>query len=542
MESRMSQPQYFSPSWIQPTDEVLDTDLCIYGGTSAGVIGAVTARRKGLRVLLLHPGKFIGGMTSGGLGWTDFGKKHVIGGASRQFYRDLGAAYGLEEEEWLFEAKAAEALFHRYLKAADVPVRLCQFLDHTTLENNRLAAIRMLGGLTVTAKYFMDATYEGDLLAKSGVSHHLGREANGVYGETINGVQIRDKHQFASPVDPYVKEGDPRSGTLPGVRQEDTAPQGSGDSLIQAYNFRVCMTDDPELRIPWEKPEGYDDAEYEIARRWFRHPETGYNALLRPGDDGARVAPDKFDLLSPRTPGGFVKTDTNNHGPISSDFIGRNWAWPSSDYATREKIFQAHVTYQKGLYWFMANDPSIPENLRQAHNRFGLAADEFGETGHWPHQIYVREARRMVSDYVLSEKDTQHHRQPEDSVGMGSYQMDSHNCQRIVRDGRVLNEGDVQLHPAGPYALSYRSVVPRRGECENLAVPVCLSASHIAFGSIRMEPVFMVLAESTALAISVAFPEGKALQDVAYNKLLPLLRDAGQILTQDDAKTEAAKG
>jgi len=536
----MTSPQYFSPAWIESSEEILDADLCIYGGTSAGVIGAVTAKRKGLRVILLHPGKFIGGMTSGGLGWTDFGRKHVIGGAARTFYQDLGAAYGRDGEEWLFEPKAAEAIFQRYLKEAGIPVRLCQFLDQTVLVDNRITSIRLLGGLTVKARYFMDATYEGDLLAKAGVSHHVGREANRVYGETVNGVQIRDKHQFVVPVDPYVKEGDPRSGTLPGVRQEDAAPQGSGDTLIQAYNFRMCMTDDPELRIPWEKPEGYDDLEYEIARRWFRHSNGGYNALLRPGDDGSRVAPLKFDILSPRTPGGFVKTDTNNHGPVSSDYIGRNWAWPSADYATREQMFQAHVTYQKGLYWFMANDVSVPENLRRAHKRFGLAADEFGDTGHWPHQLYVREARRMVSDYVLTEKDTQHDRQPEDSIGMGSYQMDSHNCQRVVRDGRVLNEGDVQLPPGGPYALSYRSVVPRRGECENLAVPVCLSASHIAFGSIRMEPVFMVLAESAALAVSAAFPNNAALLDVPYQTLLPLLREAGQVLTQHDAEAEAA--
>ena len=532
----MTTPHYFQPEWIQPCEETFHVDLCVYGGTSAGIIAAVTARKQGLTVVLVHPGKWLGGMTTGGLGWTDFGKKHVIGGASRQFYRDLGAYYGLDEEEWLFEPKAAMAVFDGYLDAAGVPVKRCQYLDQVEMSGSHLIAARFLGGLRVQADYFMDCTYEGDLMAKAGVTHHIGRESNRVYGETINGVQIRSQHQFDQPVDPYVVAGDPRSGTLPGVRQEDAAISGSGDSCIQAYNFRMCMTDDADLRIPWEKPAGYNPAEYELARRWFRYPQAGYNALLLPEADGTRDLPGKFDLLSPRTAGGGCKTDTNNHGPLSSDFVGRNWGWPQADYATREKIFQEHVTYQKGLYWFMAHDPAVPENIRQAHHRFGLAADEFEDTGHWPHQLYVREARRMVSDYVLNELDTQHHRQPEDPVGMGSYQMDSHNCQRIIREGRVLNEGDVQLLPAGPYAVSYRSLVPKRGECENLAVPVCISASHIAFGSVRMEPVFMVLAESAALAVAVAHADKRALQDVAYAQLLPRLRQAGQVLTQADAK------
>jgi hypothetical protein len=526
----MSYPHYFQPDWITLAGETIQTDLCIYGATSAGIIAARTGVARGLRVELLQPGKHIGGLTTGGLGWTDYGKKHVIGGAARQFYRDLGAYYGLDTEEWHFEPHAATAVYERYLKEAGVRVRFCQFLDHVTVKNQRITHIRLLGGRTVQAAYFMDATYEGDLLAKAGVRFHVGREANTVYGETINGVQVRAHHQFSAPVDPYVSEGNPRSGTLPGVRQEECAPQGSGDQMIQAYNFRMCMTDDPSIRLPWEKPDGYDDREYELARRWFRHPQEGYNALLLPNADGDTIAPGKFDILSPKTPGGYNKTDTNNHGPFSSDFIGRNWAWPSSDYATREKIFQQHVTYQKGLYWFMANDPSVPENLRRAHRRFGLAGDEFSETGHWPHQLYVREARRMVSDYVLNEHDTQLHRQPDDPVGMGSYQMDSHNCQRFIRNGYVWNEGDVQLQPAGPYAISYRSLVPRKSECENLAVPVCISASHIAFGSVRMEPVFMALAESATLAIALAFPEKRALQDVQYSSLLPLLREANQIL------------
>ncbi len=525
----MSYPHYFQAHWIKPSTEILETDLCVYGGTSAGIVGAVAAHRRGLRVLILQPGLFLGGMSSGGLGWTDYGKKHVIGGMARQFYRDLGAYYGLEEEEWLFEPKAASAVFDRYIRENRIPVRTAQFLESVTLENGRIVSLRTLGGLCVKAAYFMDATYEGDLLAKAGVSYHVGREANAVYGETINGVQVRTQHQFTHPVDPYVIPGNPASGPLPGVRQQDCAPQGSGDACVQAYNFRMCMTDDPALRIPWEKPEGYNPLDYELGRRWFICPQDDYNAMI-PDGSPENTIPRKVDVMTPRTPGGFLKTDTNNHGPFSSDFIGRNYLWPEADYSLRETIFQEHVNYQKGLYWFMANDPALPPHLRAAYQRFGLPADEFVETGHWPHQLYVREARRMVSDYVLNEHDTQHHRFAEDPVGMGSYQMDSHNCQRFIRDGRVYNEGDVQLRPAGPYPVSYRSIVPRKHECENLAVPVCISSSHIAFGSVRMEPVFMVLAESAAYAISLALPERLALQDVPYAQLRPLLDDAQQVL------------
>jgi len=522
---------YFLPSWIKPFNESLRVDLCVYGGTAAGVIAATTAARRGLSAVILHPGHTLGGMTTSGLGLTDYGKKHVIGGAARQFYRDLGKLAGQSEEQWFFLPGAAQKVIDGYVREAGVPVRFFQFLDAVELDGPRIAGIRMLGGLRVEAKMFIDTTYEGDLMAKAGVGHTVGREANSVYGEKINGVQVRDKHQFTASVDPYVVPGDPSSGTLPWVNQQDAAPDGSGDQRVQAYNFRVCMTDDPALRMEWQKPEQYDPVDYELARRWFCLEQDAFNEQLRTHEERPGPIICKFDILSERTPGGFVKTDTNNHGPLSSDFIGANHAWPEADYGRRERIFQAHVNYQKGLYWFMANDPGIPDRYREIYAQFGLPRDEFPDTGHWPHQLYVREARRMLGDYVLTEADTQHRCHADDPVGMGSYTMDSHNCQRFVRDGRVLNEGDVQLPNAGPYAVSYRSIVPKRGECPNLLVPVCLSASHIAYGSVRMEPAFMVLAESAALAASLAIGAGTAVQDVPYDRLRELLEEAGQIVT-----------
>jgi len=519
---------YFLPSWIQPLDDVERVDVCVYGGTAAGVVAARTAARLGKSVLVLQPGTTLGGMTTAGLGWTDYGKQHVIGGASRQFYCDAGKFYGKQTEEWLFEPRAAQSVIDGY--ARDLPVRLCQFLQGVEVEAGRIRRIRLMGGLVVEAKMFIDATYEGDLLAGAGVSYTAGREANHVYGETINGVQVHAKHQFSHAVDPYVVPGDPSSGTLPYVNARDAASDGSGDARIQAYNFRVCMTDDPALKVDFAAPEGYNPRDFELARRWFTCEKDDWNDQLPNYEGRPEGLIRKFDVLTPRTASGHYKTDTNNHGPVSSDFIGANYAWPEADYAERERIFQAHVRYQQGLYHFLATDPVVPERYRAVYARFGLPRDEFAETGHWPHQLYVREARRMVSDYVLTEHDTQHRRKPEDPVGMGSYAMDSHNCQRFVRDGRVLNEGDVQMPPAGPYPVSYRSIVPRRGECENLLVPVCVSASHIAYGSVRMEPVFMVLAESAAVAASQAIDRGCRVQDVPYAALRGILDASAQIL------------
>lgn len=526
---------YFRPQWIERTDERLDVDVCVYGGTAAGITAAVSAAHKGKSVVVLQPGNHLGGVTTGGLGCTDFGKKHVIGGRARQFYRDLGRFYG-KDEEWLFEPHAARAVLDGYIQQAGVPVRYRQFLDTVQKDDKSIRQIRLLGGLVVSARVFVDATYEGDLLAKAGGRYALGREANDVYGETINGVQVQNKHQFSHPVDPYNTPGDPTSGTLPGINQQDAAPEGSGDHRIQAYNFRVCMTDDPDLKIAWERPDNFQERDYELARRWFNSDKDAYNDQLPNDPKRPQNLIRKFDVLGARTPGGHRKTDTNNHGPFSSDFIGRSYGWPEGDYEQREQIFQAHVRYQKGLYWFLANDPAIPARYRDAYSRFGLSKDEFADTGHWPHQIYVREARRMVGDYVLTEADTQHRRRPEDPVGMGSYAMDSHNCQRFVRDNRVLNEGDVQLAPAGPYGVSYRSIVPRTGDCDNLLVPVCVSASHIAYGSVRMEPVFMVLGESAALAACLAIDRGCAVQQVPYAVLRSEL-DAAQQVVEWDGKT-----
>ena len=495
-------------------------DLCIYGATAGGIATAVAAAHRGRSAVLIHPGPHTGGMTTHGLGLTDFGKRHVIGGMARRFYRELGTHYN-QSETWTFEPHAARGVLERWIRDADVPVHQRQFLERMEMDANRITRITLLGGLSVAARIFVDATYEGDFMAAAGVTYRLGRESNRVYGETLNGVQVRDLHQFSHPIDPYREPGNPASGPLPRVNPRDAGPNGRGDRRIQAYCFRLCMTDSPDLRVPWEMPGRYDPGQYVLAARWFNSEKDRYNELILP--DGELR---KFDRLQPVP----HKTDTNNHGPVSSDFIGANYAWPEADYPGREELYQQHIAYQKGLYWFLANDPSIPKRYREKIDSFGLAADEFEETAHWPSQLYVREARRMLGDYVLTEHDCMHRRSCEDPVGLGSYTVDSHNCQRFVRDGRVLNDGDVQVPPAGPYGVSYRSIVPSKGECGNLAVPVCCSASHIAYGSVRMEPVFMILGESAAIAADIAIEENVALQDVPYLTLRTELLNAGQIL------------
>lgn len=528
----MSDLHYFRPDWISKDDRKLVVDICIYGASSAGVIAAIEASERGKSVALLQPGKFVGGLTAGGLGWTDHGKAHVIGGKSREFYRRCGKPYG-KPEEWYFEPKVATQVYEEWLKSEGVEPMFCQYLDKVELSGGRIVSITLLSGLHVKAKVFIDASYEGDLMAKAGVSYHVGREGNDTYDEKLNGAQVRNHHQFLpTHIDPYIKAGDASSGLLPQVEAIDMkARQGQGDKRVQAYNFRICMTDDPALIIPWEKPAAFDPKQYILAQRWFAGEKDNYNEQVWVRDGKLSTVPGKFDIFPNNTKGGFHKTDTNNHGPMSSDFIGMSWNWAEGSYEAREKLFQAHVTYQKGLYWFLANDEGVPERYRNAYNRWGLSKDEFVTTGGWSPQLYIREARRMVSDYVATEHDCMHTRKCDDPVGMGSYQLDSHNCTRFVNaDGKVMNEGDVQSPPKGPYSISYRSIVPKRGQVTNLLVPVCCSTSHIAYGSVRMEPVFMILGESSAIAACMAIDSNQTVQDVNYSKLRASLDSAQQVL------------
>ena len=384
-----------------------------------------------------------------------------------------------------------------------------------------------MGGLTVRARGFLDCSYEGDLMARAGCSYTVGRESNSVYQETLNGAQVRDKHQFSHPIDPYITPGEPTSGPLPYVESCEAPAVGAGDHRLQAYCFRICMTDDPSLRADWPEPAHYEPTSYELVLRWLHSEKDAYNQTLKA--DGEFW---KFDRL--HVP---HKTDTNNHGPGSSDLIGANYAWPEASYLHRQRIFQEHLDYQQGLYWLLANDSRVPDAIRRAFAPWGLASDEFTDTGHWPEQLYVREARRLIGAYVHTEHDCLGTRKCEDPIGMGAYTLDSHNCRRFIQDGRVLNEGDVQVKTPAPYGISLRSIVPVREQCRNLLVPVCLSASHIAFGSVRMEPVFMVLGESAAIVADIAIEDDTCVQLIPYATIASALVEADQVLDSDVANT-----
>jgi hypothetical protein len=400
----------------------------------------------------------------------------------------------------------AEAVFEDLIAESEIPVHRDKWLnrdDGVTVEDGHVTEIRMLDGSAYRGKMFIDATYEGDLMAAAGVPFHVGREAEDTYGEKWNGVRatvFHHRHWFMKPVDPYVVPGDPESGLLPRISADQPGPEGSGDKKVQAYCYRMCLTDHPENRVPFPKPEGYDPNQYEL--------------LLRIFDTGWRETFQKFDPIPNH------KTDTNNHGPFSTDNIGMNYDYPEGSYERRAEILKEHRTYQQGLMYFIANDPRVPEEVQTEMQRWGLAKDEFTDNGNWPHQIYVREARRMIGNYVMTEHDILGKRDVPEPVGMGSYTMDSHNVQRYVTaEGHAQNEGDIGVSAGDPYTISYGSLTPKREDCENLLVPVAVSSSHIAFGSIRMEPVFMILGQSAATAACLALDEEVPVQELPYETL-----------------------
>lgn len=485
-------------------------DVCIYGGTSAGVIAAYTAKKDGKSVLIVEPGRHLGGMSSGGLGLTDIGNKYVVTGLARDFYRRVGQHYG-KFEQWVFEPKVAESIFNQYVTDADIEVELEHYLTDVTVRAGEIRTIEVspVGGgepLTVEAEMFIDCSYEGDLMAEAGVSYTIGRESNSIYGETYNGVQQLDGHQVPDGIDPYVVPGDSTSGLLWGISPEPMMPRGTGDKKIQAYNYRITLTSDPDNRIPITRPADYDSTKYELLLRIKeKHPWRSLDDVF----------------IWSRMPNN--KTDINNRNGFSTDMIGMNWDYPEADYARRQEIIREHESYTKGLLYFIGTDKRIPEFIRKEMRRWGYPKDEYTDNGHWSHQLYIRESRRMVGDVVMTQHHCQGRAQVPDSVAMAAYTMDSHNCDRQVVNGMVKNEGNVEVGGFPPYPISYRAIVPKRGEISNLLVPVCMSASHIAYGSIRMEPVFMVLGQVAGLAASQAIDAHQAVQDVAVGRLVARL-------------------
>ncbi len=539
-------------SCIPSEPHQMDYDVVIYGGTSAGIAAAIQVKRMAKSVLLIEPSARIGGLTTGGLGQTDIGNKQVIGGIAREVYqgiknyydqtsnwkfqnpreyRDGGQTRTEEGEQamWTFEPSAALKVFEDLIAAHEIPVILNEKLDRSQgviKSGTQINSIKMLSGEEFSASIFIDATYEGDLMATAEVSYIVGREANSQYGETLNGVHTRltdttmtgypshnqINHNFVDGVDPYVVQGDPNSGLLPGIDSTGPGEFGSADHRVQAYCFRMCLTDHPENRIPFDKPADYDELDYELLLRNYEAGETG------------------FPWINSSMPN--RKTDTNNRTGFSTDFIGQNYTYPEASYDQRDLIRQKHREYQKGLMWTLAYHPRMPEHIRTEVSRWGTCKDEFAREDGWQEQLYVREARRMIGDYVMTQYNCEGLEVVSDPIGMGAYGMDSHNTQRYVtEEGWVKNEGNVEARVQAPYPISYRSITPKADECSNLLVPVCLSASHIAFGSIRMEPVFMVLGQSAATAACLAIEYDKTVQEIEYQTLKATLLADGQILS-----------
>ncbi len=528
-------------------EEAYDYDLVIYGGTSAAVTAAVQAKKMGLRVVIVSPDKRLGGLSSGGLGRTDAGDPRVIGGLSREFYERLFQYYQ-KDENWkfqkrsefkgkqqasveatdmavLFEPKAALKIFEDYIEEFDIPVFKDEWLNRESgvrKDGTEIISIKTLSGKVFKGKHFMDTTYEGDLLASAGVSYHIGRESLDTYGENWNGVQtgvLHHRHHFGiidKPISPYVIPGDPSSGVLPRISTDHPGIKGEEDNRVQAYCFRMCLTNVPENRIPFPKPNGYDPTQYEL--------------LVRIYDAGWRETFGRFDAVQ------NGKTDTNNHGPFSFDNIGYNYDYPEASYERRKEIIEEHKTYQLGMLYFICHDPRVPKETQEEMRKWGLPKDEYMDTENWSPQLYIREARRMVGEFVMTENELQKRVETPDSVGMGSYGIDSHNVQRyITPEGYVQNEGDIGVSIAGgPYKIAYKSLLPKAEECTNLTVPVCVSSSHIAFGSIRMEPVFMLLGQSAATASALAIQKATTLHDLDYQVLRERLEKDGQVLNFEE--------
>ena len=535
----------FMPAFAQNT---IKRDVVIYGGTSTAIATAVQLVRMNKSVLIVCPEKHIGGLSASGLGFTDLGNKNVIGGISREFYqrvynhyqnedawkwqarKDYGnegqgtvAIDGELKTMWTFEPHVAEGIFEEFIRENNIQVLRDKWLDRekgVKMKNGKIVSITMLSGEKFEAEIFVDATYEGDLMAAAGVKYHVGREANSVYNETWNGVQCNQfhhSHNFQQlNISPYVIPGDSTSGVLPRISTEPPGEQGSGDRRVQAYNYRLCTTNAEGNVVPFEKPANYDPDQYELLRRVFR---AGRTSMF-----GGGQIPNN-------------KRDVNNVGPFSSDNIGMNYDYPEASYEKRKEILDEHINYHKGLLYFWGNDESVPERLRESFKKWGLAKDEFQDNGHWPYQIYVREARRMIGEFVMTENEILGKSSVDQPIGMGSYTMDSHNVQRyITPEGFVQNEGDLGVDADQPYQIHLGTILPKKAECKNLIVSSAVSSSHIAFGSIRMEPVFMILGQSSGTIAAMAIDKKIGLHDLKYDEIRKRLIADSQILEYSEEK------
>ncbi len=544
---------------------IYDTDLLVYGATSGGITAAIQASRLGKKVLLVEPSQHIGGMTTGGLVWTDFGVEGAVGGLSGEFYSRItqhyqsDAAWKMNDpfkdrllnpsQEYIksFEPHVADSVFQAMLQEEGITVITEERLDlqkGVTKEKNVIREVVFESGKTISARIFIDATYEGDLMALADVSYHVGRESRDTYDESAAGVLGEDtilskplsffrgymglfqpKRYFNrvdtyipgaelmgyAKVNPYDENGD----LLYGIQDVPLEAPGTGDEKVQAYNVRVCLTTDSANRIPITRPVDYDSTKYELLARYIEAHRL----------DNIRQVLFKIDPVPNQ------KTDINDGCPYSTDYIGANWDYPEADYDRREEILEEHHRFTKGLLYFIGHDPRVPEEIRSEMLRYGYPKDEYVKNNHWTPQVYIRESRRMIGEYVMTQQDIETNTTKEHSIGLGSYALDSHHVQRVVAsEGELINEGNFTIRVDSPYEIPYEAILPRKEECSNLLVPVCVSSSHVAFGSIRMEPVFMVLGQAAATAACLALNEGSNIHSIDYSTLREQLTQDGQKL------------
>ena len=505
-----------------PAQTSQPSDLVIYGGTASGVMTAYTAARQGLHVVLLEPSHHLGGMVTGGLSATDHGDFHIIGGYTREFYRQAAATYGVHSldkaSDWLSEPTVGEEIFDRWLKNAGADVRFGERLkEHGGVikKGTRLIALVTEDGRRWPAKVFADCSYEGDVMAESRVSYVVGRESTAEFGESLAGIRTHTpKHQFLWKVDAF----DAHHHLLPEINPGPLGPAGAGDHRVQAYNFRLILTDDPANRMPWTRPAGYKRADFALFAEYLQSykEHTGEDPVVKTVTNPVCFAHHKCDF--------------NNNGPFSTDYIGKSWGYPDGTYSERRRIWAAHLLYTKSFFYFLATDPAVPQSLRDDTNRWGRAKDEFRDTDGWPRQLYIREGRRMRGVYVIRQSDLQTQRTKPDAIAMGSYNSDSHNVERVaLADGAAFNEGDVQV-PVKPYEIPYRAILPKPSQATNLLVPVCLSATHVAYSSVRMEPQYMMIGEAAGTAAYLSVKSNTAVQDISTGQLQLLLRAHGSIL------------
>ncbi len=503
--------------------------MVVYGATASGAMAAMAAAREGMRVVLLEPGNHLGGMLTGGLSATDVGNTAVIGGDALEFFERVGHYYDMQQYDqkvsWRFEPHVGEATLRSMLQDANVDIRFHERMrekDGVQKSDGRILTLTTEDGDIWKGKVFIDATYEGDLMAAAGVSFAWGREGVAQYGESLAGVRAETpSHQFKFKLSAYGTDGK----LLPEISPVPMAPPGSGDHEVQAYNFRLILTQDSANLIPFPQPENYDPHEYQLLENYIRGFQQQYGR------------PPRLNELT--NPVGIPnhKADFNNNGPFSTDYIGKDWTFPNASYAQRQAIWQDHTDYTKGFFYFLAHDPQVPQQLRNEVNTWGLAKDEFIDTDHWPFQLYIRESRRMVGEYVMTQKDVQTERRKVDTIGMGSYNIDSHNFQRVAMPDRsVQNEGDTEIH-VQPYQIPYGILVPKMRQVSNLLVPVCVSASHVAYSSLRLEPQYMIMGQAAGVAASVAARTDTPVQSVDIKMIQQKLLRQGAIL--DLAQPEA---